>query len=64
VHIDKALGLLTTLQWMHELRLGSIDFKLDFKKVVDSFVANRSDSTEFEAIIKNRKLCLFSYMKT
>ena len=43
MHINKALELLTTLQWMHELELelGYIDFKLDSKKVVDSFVANR-----------------------
>jgi len=55
----EALGPLTTLQWIYELRLGRIDFELDSKKVVDSFVANRRDWKEFEAIINDCKI-LFS----
>jgi len=59
VHIGEALGLLSTIQWMHELRLGPIDFELDSKKVVDSCVTNRCDSTKFGAIINDCKI-LFS----
>jgi len=41
VHIGEALGLLSALQWVHELRLGPIDFELDSKKVVDNFATNK-----------------------
>jgi len=41
VHIREALGLLSALQWVHELRLGPIDFELDSKKGVDNFASNK-----------------------
>ena len=61
VHIGEALGLLRALQWVHELHLGPIEFELDSKKVVDSFGANKHDSTEFGAIINNCKI-MFNHL--
>jgi len=61
VHIGEALGLLTAFQWVHELQLGPIEFELDSKKMVDSFGANRHDSTEFGAIINNCKI-MFNHL--
>lgn len=37
IHVGEALGLLSTLDWVHVLNLGPVDFELDAKKVVDSF---------------------------
>jgi len=37
VHVGEALGLLSVLEWVHQLHLGPIDFELDAKKLVDSF---------------------------
>ena len=63
MYIGEALRLLKALQWVHEL--GPTDFELDYKKVVDSFVANRRYSKEFEAIINDYKiLFVVNYMKT
>lgn len=45
VHIEKALGLLSALQWVHALSLGPIDFELDSKKLVDSFASDKHDAT-------------------
>ena len=53
MHIGEALGLLSALQWVHELSLGPIYFELDSKKVVDSFASNKHDATEFRSIIED-----------
>jgi len=37
VHVGEALGLLSTLDWTHELNLWTIYFEFDAKKMVDSF---------------------------
>lgn len=37
VHVGEALGLLSALEWVHQLHLGPIDFEVRAKKVVDSF---------------------------
>jgi len=37
VHVREALGLLSTLDWVHVLNLGHVDFELDAKRVVDNF---------------------------
>lgn len=63
MHIGEALGFSSTIQWVHELRLGLLDFELDFKKIVDSCVTNRCDSAKFRAIINNCNY-LVSYIKT
>jgi len=47
VRVGEALGLLSALEWVQELNLGPIDFELDVKKVVDSFLSSRHDVTEF-----------------
>jgi ribonuclease HI len=35
--VGEALGLLHTIQWVHDLRFDNVDFTLDSKKVVDNF---------------------------
>jgi len=53
VHIGEALGLLSTLNWVHELQLGPVDFELNSKHVVDQFSSPKSDVSEFADIIDN-----------
>jgi hypothetical protein len=53
VHVGEALGLLSALEWVHELQLGPIDFELDAKRVVDRFLSTNNDVTEFGSIINN-----------
>jgi hypothetical protein len=51
VKIDEALGLISTLYWVHELNLGPVDFELDLKVTVDKFHSNKHDDIELEDII-------------
>jgi len=37
VHVGEALGLLSALEWVHQLHLGPIDFELNAKKVLIVF---------------------------
>jgi len=37
VHVDETLGLLPTLEWVYQLHLGHIDFKIDAKKNFEQF---------------------------
>ncbi|XP_024632220.1 uncharacterized protein [Medicago truncatula] len=55
VHVGEALGLLSALEWVHLLQLGPIDFELDAKRVVDSFLSAQHDATEFGSIIHRCK---------
>jgi ribonuclease HI len=58
VHIGEALGLLSALDWVHNLNLGPVDFEMDAKRVVDSFNSRNCDVTEFGSIIEHCKsLC-------
>ena len=41
IHIGEASCLLSALEWVDELNFGYVDFKLDSKKVVDSFVSRK-----------------------
>lgn len=41
VHIDEALECLSALKWVHELNLGSVNFELDSKSVLDKFSSNK-----------------------
>lgn len=50
IYIGEALGLLSALEWVDELNFGYVDFKLDSKKVVDSFMSRKHDVSEFGAI--------------
>jgi len=45
VHIGEALGLISALEWVHELNLGLVDYEMDAKRVVDSFLSSRHDVT-------------------
>jgi len=53
--------LISALEWMHELNLGPIDFEMDAKIMVDSFLSSRHDVTEFGIIIQNCKTLLRHY---
>lgn len=52
VIVGEALGFLSALEWVHVLNLGPIDFELDTKRVVDSFLSTKHDATEFGNIIQ------------
>lgn len=57
VHIGEALGLLSALNWVHELQLGRpVDFEFDSKCIVDQFPSPKSDVSEFEDIIDNSRV--------
>ena len=43
--IDEAIEFLSTHNWVHELNLGHVDFKVKSKQVIDSFLFNRRDVT-------------------
>ena len=53
VHLGEALGFLSALEWVHVLNLGPIDSELDAKRVVDSFLSDKHDATEFGNIIQD-----------
>ncbi|WJX13206.1 hypothetical protein P8452_03622 [Trifolium repens] len=55
VHIGEAFGLLSALNWVHELQLGPVDFELDSKRVVDSFHSLAHDYSEFGVLIDHCK---------
>ncbi|GAU47653.1 hypothetical protein TSUD_27780 [Trifolium subterraneum] len=61
VHVGEAIGLLNALNWVHELHLGPVDFELDSKRVVDSFLSHTSDAIEFGDINKNCKSCFSNF---
>ncbi|MCI30906.1 replication protein A 70 kDa dna-binding subunit [Trifolium medium] len=61
VHIGEALGLLSTLAWVHKLNLGSVDFELDSKKIVGMFHARTQDAIEFGVIISHCKSLFSNY---
>jgi len=61
VHIEEALGLISALEWVHELNLGPIDFEMDAKRVVDSFLSSQHDVTKFGIIIQNFKILFRHY---
>lgn len=43
--------MLSTLDWVHALNLGPIDFEFDPKRMVDSFSSSTHDIIEFGMII-------------
>jgi len=51
VDLGEALGLLSTLCWMHDLQLGIVDFELDSKNVVDSLYSSKSGVSNYSAMI-------------
>jgi len=54
-HIGEALGLLSALEWVHELSLGPIDFEFDVKRMTNSFLSHRHGDIEFGVVIQNCK---------
>ncbi|XP_058754336.1 uncharacterized protein LOC131627507 [Vicia villosa] len=61
VAIGEALGLLKTLNWVHELGFDNMDFELDAKRVVDSVTNLKLNDSDFGAITGkcNRLMALF-----
>jgi ribonuclease HI len=55
VEVGEALGLLHTINWVHDLQLEGVDFVLDSKKVVDHFHKGHNDATEFDDVLKECK---------
>jgi len=53
--------LLSTLDWVHDLNLGSIDFEFDAKEGVDSILSLTHDTTKFGIIIHNCKIIFKQY---
>jgi len=51
IHVGETLRLLSPLEWVQQLHLGSIDFELDAKKVMDNFSSTHQDVTVFGLII-------------
>jgi len=61
VHVGEALGLLSALEWVHQLYLGPTDFEIDTIKLVDRFSSAHQDVTEFGLIIRNCKTIFGQY---
>jgi len=53
VYIGEALGLLSALEWVHQLNLDPIYFEIGAKKIDDNFLLTNHDVTEFGNIIQN-----------
>ncbi|CAJ2657411.1 unnamed protein product [Trifolium pratense] len=52
VDLEEALGLLHTINWVHELQLEGVDFVLESKKVVNYFHKGQNDVTEFGVCVE------------
>jgi hypothetical protein len=63
-YIGEALGLLSALDWVHELNLGPMDFEIDAKRVVDSFNSQNCDAVEFGNIISHCKSLCSNFYET
>jgi len=64
VHIGEALGLLSALQWVHELRLEPIDFELDSKTVATALPLTSKIIRNMVLLSMNVNPYLVSIMKT
>jgi hypothetical protein len=51
--IGEALGLLSALNWIHDLQLENVDFELDSKNVVTSFHSKRNNMSKLGDIIRD-----------
>jgi hypothetical protein len=61
VHIGEALRLLSALNWVHELQLGSVDLELDSKRMIHSFHYLIQDYFEFGVLMDHCKLIFSNY---
>jgi len=53
VDVGEALGLHFALQWLGDMRFDYVDFGTDSKLIVDTFLSNRNDLSEFGCIISS-----------
>ncbi|XP_058775339.1 uncharacterized protein LOC131649602 [Vicia villosa] len=58
VAVGEALGLLASINWVHELGYDNEDFEMDAKSVVDSVNSQQSNYTDCGAIIRECKRLL------
>jgi hypothetical protein len=64
VNLGEALGLLSTLQWMCDMRLCIVDFELDSKIVVDRLYGGKSVVSNHNAMINDCRRLLTSDLTT
>jgi len=57
VDLREALGLLSALHWVHDLRLGIVDFEFDSKIVVDSIYGGKSGISNYSTMIMIVDVC-------
>lgn len=50
VKVGEALGPYHTMLWINDIQLTNVDIEVDSKEVIDYYVRNRGDSTEFSLI--------------
>ena len=51
VDIGEAIGLLKAMEWVRDLHLWNMDFKVDSKTVVDNIYGTQIGVSDFSAII-------------
>jgi hypothetical protein len=64
VDLGEALGLLSAMYWVRDLQLGTVDFELDSKTVVDNLYGSESGISHFRAVINDRRRLLASDLVT
>nr|ABD28663.1 Polynucleotidyl transferase, Ribonuclease H fold [Medicago truncatula] len=50
VKVGEALGPYHTMLWINDIQLTNVNIEVDSKEVIDYYVRNRGDSTEFSLI--------------
>ncbi|XP_058768333.1 uncharacterized protein LOC131642063 [Vicia villosa] len=60
VAIWEAMGILSSIKWVHALGYDSVDFELDAKNIVDNVNRSHPNNTDFGAITFECKLLLVS----
>lgn len=53
VNVGEALGLLATINWIHEFGFDSVDFELDAKSVVDNVNVQQPNDSNFGAFTRD-----------
>lgn len=64
VDLGEVLGMLSALQWVHDLQLVNMDFETDSKTIVDSIYDNKQGISDFHAIINECRYLLSSDLVT
>jgi len=62
--MGEALSLLSTLHWVRDLQLGTVDFELDSKTVLDSLNRSKSGVVNYSLVINDCRRLLASNLAT